>query len=44
MFHTEIFSIGRNIVVLIILQKPGSDGMPPRKLQSFETNLRHIMN
>ena len=27
--------------MLIILQKPGSDGVPPRKLQSFETNLRH---
>ena len=25
----------------IILQKPGSDDVPPRKLQSFETNLRH---
>ena len=27
--------------MLIILQKPGSDGVPTRKLQSFETNLRH---
>ena len=25
----------------VILQKPGSGGVPPRKLQSFEANLRH---
>ena len=36
MFHTEIFS--REGTLLIILQKPGSDDVPPRKLQSFEIN------
>ena len=25
----------------VILQKPGSGGVPPRKLQPFEANLRH---
>ena len=38
MFHTEIFS---REVVPVILQKPGSGGVHPRKLQSFEANLRH---
>ena len=38
---TQKYFQGGKIVVLIILQKPGSDGVPPRKLQSFETNLRH---